>query len=136
MKKTLMIVLAAIISAAFMTTVFAQDKPTVAPDKPVQTEKAGKLKAKKFDGEVASIDVAAKTILVKGKKGDITVDVGSAKFAKGYTMEDIKAGDKVIGKYMEKDGKMVALYLARKIEKKAKVEKKEEKAGAPAPEKK
>ncbi|MGD0237848.1 MAG: hypothetical protein ABSC55_25365 [Syntrophorhabdales bacterium] len=52
------------------------------------------------------MDMKAKMMTVKGKKGDVTFDVSGAKM-KG----EMKAGDKVHVKYMEKEGKMMATSL-------------------------
>ena len=92
MKKVLMIVMALIISVAFVTTVMAQDKP----------------KGKSWVGEVVSVDTAAKTVVAKNKKGEMTFDVSAAKFAKNVKFEDLKAGDKIAVKYETKDGKNMA----------------------------
>ena len=115
MKKVLMIALTVMISVAFVTVVFAQapagtpEKKTTAttttttPEKKEVTTKETKSKAMTFTGEVTNMDTAAKTMAVKGKKGDMTFDVS------GATMKDeVKAGDKVTVKYMEKDGKKMA----------------------------
>lgn len=129
MKKVFMIVLAVLISAAFVTSGFAQapaakpatDNPAAAapapaPEKAVpapapekKAEKKGTTKAKvhQYTGEVVSMDAAAKTAVVKGEKGDMTFDIATAKM-KG----EAKAGDKVVVKYTEKDGKMVASSVA------------------------
>jgi hypothetical protein len=56
-----------------------------------------------FKGEVANVDMAAKMMTVKGKKGDMDFDISSAKMKR-----EPMAGDKVRVKYMEKDGKMMA----------------------------
>jgi hypothetical protein len=155
MKKALMIVLAVLISVAFVTTVFAQapkpaaekaapapEKKAAAPEKAPAPEKAkaekpakaAKAKAGKFAGEVASFE-AGKTMVVKGKDGDKTFDVSAIK-------KEFKAGDKVTVAYTEKDGKMMASKVtaakAAKAEKAPKAEKKaekkaEEKPAAPAP---
>ena len=108
-----MIVLAILISVAFVTTVLAQDKkapaptdkPAAATDKPVKekaVEKAKKAGMKKFEGEFVSKDDAAKTIVVKGET-EMTFDVAKAKMGK-----KVAAGDKVVVVYAEKDGKNVA----------------------------
>jgi uncharacterized alpha/beta hydrolase family protein len=111
MKKVFMVVLAVLISVAFVTSVFAQapapakpaDKPAAekpaapadkapAPEKKAPAEKkaaAPKAKVHQYTGEVVSMDAAAKTAVVKGKKGDMTFDVATAKM-KG----EAKAGDK------------------------------------------
>ena len=125
MKKVFMVALAVLISAAFVTSGFAQapaakpatDKPAAAapapaPEKAVPApapEKKGTTKAKvhQYTGEVTAMDMAAKTLAVKGKKGDMTFDVTDAKMK-----SEPKAGDKVMVKYTEKDGKMVASSVA------------------------
>jgi hypothetical protein len=76
---------------------------TTTPAKKETTTKTTKSKAMMFTGKVTNMDTAAKMMTVKGKKGDMTFDVSSAKM-KG----EAKAGDKVTVKYMEKDGKMMA----------------------------
>ncbi len=145
MKKALMIVLAILISVAFVTTVLAQDakkadkpaaaatdKPAAATDKPVKdkvVDKAKKAGVKKFEGEFVSKDDAAKTIVVKGET-EMTFDVAKAKMGK------VAAGDKVVVVYVEKDGKNIAKSVtkagaAKKI--KEKKEKKDEKAATDKP---
>lgn len=106
MKKAIMIALALLISAAFITAVFAQTKPEAPPEKPAKAEKAKKAKAMKATGDFVSMDAAAKTIIVKGDKGDMTFDVSAVK-----KVPEFKAGDKVRVSYIEKDGKMVAKYV-------------------------
>jgi hyperosmotically inducible protein len=106
MKKVLMIVMALIIGVAFVTTVMAQDKP----------------KGKGWVGEVVSVDTAAKKVVAKNKKGEMTFDVSAAKFAKNVVFEDLKAGDKIAVKYETKDGKNMATSVAMAPAKKAKHE--------------
>jgi hypothetical protein len=104
MKKVLMFALAVWISVAFVTTVFAQapaEKP--APEKMMMEKKEMKSKMMSFSGEVTNMDMMAKMMTVKGKKGEMTFDMTGAKM-KG----EMKAGDKVTVKYMEKEGKMMA----------------------------
>jgi len=133
MKKVFMIALAILISVAFVTTVFAQ-APKDAPkppavDKPAKAEKAqkpAKVKAKTFTGEVVKADAAA--FVAKDKKGEMTFDVSGVK---GYKAENYAAGDKVLVKYAEKDGKMMASAI-KKAKAPAKKEKKEIKKEAPA----
>jgi microtubule-associated protein 1 len=139
MKKVLMAVLAVFIGIAFVTSVFAQsatDKATKAATDTAQEKAkaapapekkaAPKGKVQQYRGEVTGMDTAAKTLTVKGKKGDMTFDVTDAKMK-----AEPKAGDKVMVKYMEKDGKMVAKSVSMKGVKKA--GKKEAKPAAPAP---
>ena len=113
MKKTLLFGLAVFISMAFVTAAFVQASETkettttttTTPGKKetTTTTTITKHKGMMFKGEVANVDMAAKMMTVKGKKGDMTFDVSRAKM-KG----EAKAGDMVTVKYMEKDGKMMA----------------------------
>ena len=73
------------------------------------------------------MDAAAKTIVAKGEKGDMTFDVAGVK-----KMAEFKAGDKIMVSYMEKDGKMVAKKVVKQAAKKE-APKKEEAKPAPAP---
>lgn len=131
MKKALMIVLAILITVAFVTTVMAQDKkaatdkPAAATDKPVKekvVEKAKKAGVKKFAGDFVSMDEAAKTIVVKGET-EMTFDVSKVK-----KMAKFAAGDKVNVVYTEADGKNVAKAVTKAKVAKEKKEKKEKKA--------
>ncbi len=108
MKKVFMVVLTVLIGAAFVTTAFAQAKPEGKPaDKPAAP------KAKTFKGEFISMDAAAKTIVAKDAKGEMTFDIAGVK-----KMAEFKAGDKVMVAYTEKDGKMVAKAVAKQAAKK------------------
>ena len=117
MKKVLMIVMVLIISVAFVTTVMAQDK-TAAPEK--AEKMAPTVKAKRWAGEVISVDAAAKTVVAKNKKGEMTFDVSAAKFAKNVKFEDLKAGDNIAVKYETKDGKNMATSVTKASAKKVK----------------
>jgi hypothetical protein len=111
MKRALWVVLSLLFSAALVTTVFAQEKK--APE-------ASKPKALHYYGTVASMDSAAKLLVVKGKKGEIKFDVAAARW-KGYKgMDEVKTGEYVSVRYVEKNGKMMAesVYKAIKTTKK------------------
>ncbi|MCL4490696.1 MAG: hypothetical protein M1510_02175 [Nitrospirae bacterium] len=87
---------------------------------------AGKVKVKQITGDVAAVDVAAKSLTVKGKKAEVVVMIDEQKTAvrmdkEKKSLSDVKVGDKVIVKYSEADGK----NIARNIEiKPAKADKK------------
>ncbi len=158
-----MIVLAVLISVAFVTTVFAQAqkeaKPTApapAPEKkaaapapaaekkaaaPAPAEKKAEKKeaapkTHQFTGEVTAVDMAAKTLTGKNQKGEKVFDIANVKMK-----AEPKVGDKVLVKFVEKDGKNIANSVAvtkaaKKAEAKKEAPKKEEKpaaAAAPAP---
>ena len=127
MKKALLIVLAVLISVVFMTTVFAQEKK-VEPkkDAPAAAEaKKEAPKAEEFKGDFVSADAKAKTLVAKDEKGEVTFNVNKiAKFA---------AGDKIVVKYTEKDGKKVASSVKKAPAEKKVEPKKDAPAAAPAP---
>jgi len=146
MKKVLMIALAVLISVAFVTTVFAQDKKVEKPaakaekaevkvEKPAAKaeakKEAPKAKAQTFKGEFVSADETAKTIVAKNDKGEMTFDVSAIK-----KMPKAAAGDKVTVVYTEKDGKMVAKSVKVAKAKKAAPKKEEAKKEAPKKEEK
>ena len=153
MKKVLLVVFALIISVAFVSAVYAQESKAVSsgasatgqPQKPMTpgpkdtgapsvtkegpAVSAGAAKAKMFKGEVVKFDEAAKTLVVKDKKGEKTFDVSLAK-----NMPALKAGDKVSFNYIEKDGKLMAGNFYKKGTKApAKTEAAPISAGAPTP---
>jgi hypothetical protein len=147
MKKVLVVVFALLISVAFVSTGFAQGTKVGTETKPAEKGPApkdtgvpsavkadpalaaGAAKAKMFKGEVVKFDEAAKTLVVKDKKGEKTFDVSLAK-----NMPAVKAGDKVSFNYMEKDGKLMAGNFQKAGAKApAKTEAAPISAGAPTP---
>jgi ribosomal protein S1 len=113
------------------------EKKEAAPAKkeaaPMKEEKKAPAKVKQVSGEVAAVDAAAKTLTVKGKKGEVALTADDKAAAK---LADVKVGDKVTVKYKEMDGKNVATSIAakkaaKKAEKKEAAPMKEEKK-APA----
>ena len=105
-KKVLKFVVALVISVAFVTTVMAAEK------------KAPQVKGAGWSGEVVSVDTVGKTIVAKNERGETTVDVSAAKFAKNAKFEDLKAGDKISVKYEVKNGKNMAISEAKEPAKK------------------
>jgi hypothetical protein len=91
-------------------------------------EKKHATKAMYVTGEVTAVDAAAKTLTIKGKKGEVVLTTtDKTKFAKGKTLADVKVGDKLSAKYSEKDGKMMAWKVMTKKEMKECKEKRKEK---------
>ena len=77
-------------------------------------------------GEVTAIDAVAKTLTIKGKKGEVMLTItDKTKFANGKTLADVKAGDKLAAAYMEKGGKKMALQVMPKKEMKKEMKAKE-----------
>lgn len=125
MKKALVVMLAVLISVAFVTTVFAQKdepKPGAGPagaasapkgEKVEKADKADKAKVAtmKYAGAVEKVD--GMMVTVKGKKDSKTFDVTNAKF-KGYKdAAAIKAGDKVGVTYEMAADKAMAKMFAK-----------------------
>lgn len=103
-----------------------------AQEKKAEPAKKAEAKVRQIAGEVSGIDAKAKTITVKGKDTEVTLDAAGIK-----DLEKIKVGDKVSVAYSEADGKKVAKSVrpAKKVESKAAPKKEEakpaEKPGAP-----
>ena len=130
MKKIIALIVAVLFVFAVASVSFAADKAAPAAEKkaePAKAEKKVAAKVVQITGEVAAVDAAAKTITVKGKKGDVVIAVDDKDLAA------VKAGDKVTVKYATADGKNTAKKVT-KAEKKA--EKKAETKPAKPAEKK
>jgi len=96
MKKALAIIVSVLIVLSVVGLSFANDKQHAEKDMYVS-------------GEVAAVAVAANTLTIKGKKGEVVLTTtDKTKFAEGMTLADVKVGDKLSAKYSEKDGKMMA----------------------------
>jgi len=120
MKKVLVLVFVLMVSVAFMTSVSAQPRketpPQSAPTGPApapEKKAAPKVKTMSYNGDVTKVDAMAKTIVVKGKKGDMTFDVSMAKWKPYKDMAEVKEGDPVMVRYMEKEGKMMASSVTK-----------------------
>ncbi len=114
MKKVLSVIMATVMAFAFATVSFAAEKPAEAPK--AEATKAAKTKVRHVTGEVVSVDAAAKTLTVKGRKGDVVISADDKMLA------EVQTGERVTVKYSEKDGKNVAKKIkkaAAKTEKKA-----------------
>ena len=100
-----------------------------AQEKKAEPAKKAEAKVSQIAGEVSGIDAKAKTITVKGKDTEVTLDAAGIK-----DLDKIKVGDKVAVDYSEADGKKVAKSVkpAKKVESKAAPKKEEAKpAGKP-----
>jgi ribosomal protein S1 len=125
MKKVLAIIVSLVLVVSFAGLSFAAEKaadkkaPAMEEKKaPAMEEKKAPAKIKQVTGEVAAVDAKANTITVKAKKGDTTVTVNDkTKIMMGKekkAIADVKVGDKVMVKFSEADGKMVAKSVAIK----------------------
>ena len=121
MKKALLITLTLVISVAFTTGVFAQGTaeprkdtaPSTAPIGPMPGKMAPKPKAMEYVGTIVMADAVAKGIVVTRRKGQMTFDVSMAKWMPYKSMNEVKQGDSVTVRYMEKDGKMMASSVTK-----------------------
>ena len=135
MKKVIAIVVSVLFVLSVAGLSFAAEQKAAAPAPaekaaPAKAEKKAPAKVKSATGEVVAVDAAAKTLTIKGKKGDMAFSVEEKAAAK---LADVKMGDKATVKYKEMDGKNVATSVTvKKAAKKA--EKKAEKKEMPASE--
>jgi len=128
MKKIIALIVAVLFVFAVASVSFAAEekkaapapaKKEAAPEKNKEEKKAA-AKVMSVSGEVVAVDAAAKTITVKGKKGDVVISVDDK------TLADVKAGDKVKATYTSADGKNTAKKVAvTPAKKKAEPKKKE-----------
>lgn len=161
MKKVLLFVLVLMVSIAFVSTGFAQEKakaapaakpaaapekakpaadkpaaaaekPAAAPEKPAEPAKPKPKPISGFVGTVVKTDPGLMT--VKGAKDSVTLDISMAKL-KGYKyISDIKVGDKVAVQY--KKGNPMVTKIAGAKAKKEKAKEDKPKADKPKKEKK
>jgi hypothetical protein len=135
-------VLALLVSVEFVTAAYTQAKPEAKPaDKPAAAvpekaptpeKKAEKIEAAKpadkkeamktFKGNFVSMDAAAKTIVVKDAKEELTFDISGVK-----KMAELKAGEKVMVGYTNRDAKMAAKIVVKQAAKKESSRKEEAK---------
>jgi len=127
MKKVIAIIVSLLFVLSFAGLSFAAEKAAAkkeaAPAPAKMEEKKAPAKVNQVTGDVTAVDAKAKTITVKGKKGDVVIAVDDKMIA------DVKAGDKVTAKYTEADGKNTAKSVKKAA---AKMEKKAEKKAEPA----
>ncbi len=136
MKKVIAIVVSVLFILSVAGLSFAAEQKAAAPaDKaaPAKAEEKAPAKIKHMTGEVVAVDAKAKTLTVKGKKGDMAFSVDEKAVAK---LADVKTGDKVTVKYKEMDGKNIATSVAGKKTAEKKMEKKEAAPAAPKAEEK
>jgi hypothetical protein len=133
MKKAIAIIVSVLFVFALTSLSFAAEEKKAAPapmekkaapavekkEAAPAAEKKAPAKVKQVTGEIASVDAKAKTITVKGKKGDVVIAVDDK------MMADVKAGDKVTAKYTEADGKNTAKSVKKAAAKKAEEKKAE-----------
>ncbi len=104
---------------AFVTVVFAEERPSENPavnqEKAAASERPHTKKAdrKRLHGEVIHIDLSENMMIVKNKRGEFIFDIGTTRTGRGMKLEDIKPGDRIGIIYVEKDNKNVAVAMAK-----------------------
>ncbi len=98
MKRAALVVVAMLVAVSFSGMAFAQP---AAPSPEEQFQKAlGAAKVMNFEGTVLSHDVACHCIVVKGPKGNMTLQDDYAKFDQDYDRaKGIQKGAKIKGTY-------------------------------------
>ncbi len=105
MKKLLSVIVAVAFALSLAAVVVAAEKPAAAPAaapakaEPAKAEpakKAAKVKSHRVTGTIESLDSAAGTFSVKGKKETVNLKAGEK-----VKLADFAVGDKVLVKYSE-----------------------------------
>lgn len=109
MKKTLVLCVAMFLGVLSALTVFAEGSP---PEKPA----GQKNLARRFSGEVVSVDAAARIFTARNAKGEMTFDASMARIAAAVKLETLKPGDRIAVYYFVMDGKNVARAVGRPTE--------------------
>lgn len=116
MRRIIIIGFVLLLSLALGSVIMAEEKQ--AKGKPAAGDNVAKKAekkevVKKFSGIAVSFDAATKTLVAKREKTEMTFDLATAKLASNTKLEEIKAGDKIAIKYIEKEGKNVARDVAK-----------------------
>jgi hypothetical protein len=105
MKKVALVALAMLLTVSFSGMVFAQAGSAggtggqLGPNEVFQ-QKMGAAKTMTFEGTVLSHDVACHCIVLKGAKGNLTMQDDYAKFDQDYDRaKGVKPGAKIKGTY-------------------------------------
>lgn len=113
--KKLVLLVAVLSIAVFVSGVMAQQKPTPAPTPaaaPALAEKAEPAKMETFSGMVDKVDESARTITIKGEKEEKTFTTDDmtkiTTDGKAMMLGDLKSGMNVSVQYRMDGDKMVA----------------------------
>jgi len=113
--KGLVLLVAVLTLVTFASGVMAQQTPATKPVAPTSAapEKAKVAKQERFIGKISSVDVSAKTAVVKSPKTEMTFIVGDTtritRGGKGMALADLKQGMDVAVLYkMEADKAMAS----------------------------
>lgn len=114
MRKRMFLVLSLIVAGFYVAPVVMADD-AMAPKKEGATEKPAMSKRGKMStikGEVTEVDSAANIVKIKDADKEVTLNVTEkTAITSGKTkksLADVKAGDKVVAKITQEEGKMTA----------------------------
>jgi hypothetical protein len=115
MRKSIAILVSLLFVLGLSAVSFAKEEAAAPAVKASPTTEVAKEKSMFVTGEIKSLDAKAGTLIVKGKKGEVTMSVDSkTKIVAGKdvkTFADLKAGEKVRVKYQEAAGKNIATKI-------------------------
>jgi hypothetical protein len=98
------VLLAIVLLASFSGMVYAQASSAGTGPNEIFQQKIGKAKVMNFEGTVLSHDVGCHCIVLKGAKGNITLQDDYAKFEGDYDRaKGLKIGSKIKGSYKTVD---------------------------------
>ncbi len=115
MRKAFALMLSLLCAGAFTAAAVKAEAPAGGGKAPAADTKAAPMKKGKMTsvkGEITEVDPAGNNVKVKEKDKELTINVtDKTMITAGKTkrsLADLKAGDKVVAKFTEEDGKMVA----------------------------
>jgi len=119
MKKTIAIIVSVLFVLSVAGFALAAEKkgPKGEPGATTPVEMLSMKEIHHVTGVVTAVDVTAKTLTIKGKKGEVVLTTtDKTKHPEGKTLADVKVGDKLTAEYKERDGKRIALKVMPKEE--------------------
>jgi Cu/Ag efflux protein CusF len=115
MKKTIAIIVSVLFVLSVAGVAFAAEQKELKGEPgaagPVMEKH---MKVMHVTGTVTAVDVKAKTLTIKGEKGEVVLTTTDKTIhPRGKTLADVKVGDKLTTMYEEKGGKMIALKVMK-----------------------
>jgi microtubule-associated protein 1 len=112
--KKLLVTLIALGVVLTTSPIFAQAPAEKGAQQPPAKEKVVKKEVKKEEiksitGEVTAVDTAGKTLTVKSEKEKKEIQISATE----KQLKGINKGDKVVVKYVEKEGKLIAKSIKK-----------------------
>ena len=110
MKETSIWCVALLFVFASVMVANAQEGPT---ERPARVKEL----AKRFAGEVVSVDAAARVLVARDAKDEMVFDLRTARIARAVKLETLRPGDRIAVMYSVKEGRNVARAVGRPTEK-------------------